>query len=418
MRHLGENQLTRRRKARKAQLLILNKKYNIGDVIDVRVEKIVPRGFGLAFAEALTILVPLAAPGDLLKVRIRELRKRLAFAEIVEILEPGEHRISAPCIYYGTCGGCDFQHLDYRAQLEAKVAMIRDCLHRIGKIDWKEEILIIPSPHQWEYRSRVRLHIDRDSRAVGYYRGDSNEVVDIGRCAVLTPALQSAIDQQRETIDWETLWSDITELEAAEADDSISVFSGVTGEASDELTATFLGETYRLSAETFFQGNRFLVEKLIEKAVGDATGETALDLYCGVGLFTLPLARRFKKVTGIEESLLAIKFARRNAKLAGHNNIDLVNQPVERYLNADVKKGIDLILLDPPRSGTEKGIISRMASLKPHHISYVSCEPSILARDLRQLRDEGYRIDSITALDLFPQTHHVETVVKLSRQSP
>ncbi len=393
----------------------MTKHYTNGDEIDVKIEKIVPRGFGLGFAEKLTVLVPLAAPGDVVSVRLRDIKKRLAFADIIEIKQPGPDRIAPPCPHFGICGGCDFQQMDYAAQLAAKAGIIRDCLHRIGKIEYDAEIPVIASPTPFAYRSRARWHLDTKNETFGYFRRDSNEVIDVAECPILTPVMQTALEDQRQTVDWSMFWSDQPEIEAVSGDKGeVSIFSRGRPERTDEISVAASGETFTYSAATFFQANRFLIEQLIETAIGDATGGTAFDLYCGVGLFALPLARRFTKVIGVEESTVAIDFAKKNVKNAGIQNLDLSNRGVEKFLLANKTKGVDFVLIDPPRMGTEKQTIPLLAALKPKNISYVSCEPSILARDLRTLVDAGYRIDSITAIDLFPQTHHVETVVRLN----
>ncbi len=388
--------------------------YTKGDVIEVKIEKIVPRGFGLAFAENLTVLVSLAVPGDVLLVKIRQIKQRMAFAEIVEIKKPGQKRITPPCQHFGVCGGCDFQQMDYAAQLEAKAGIVRDCLQRIGKIEFDADIPVIASPNQFEYRSRARWHLDRSKRKFGYYRRDSNDVVDVEQCPILTPGMQSTLDYLRLSVDWDAFRSDKPEVEAVSGEGGrISTYSSELLEPPAEISIDIADENYTYSAASFFQANRSLIEKLIETAIGDATGGTAFDLYCGVGLFAMPLARRFNKVIGVEESRVALHLAKRNAKNAGLQNLDLINKSVERFLATNKTKTIDFVLIDPPRMGTEKDTIELLIKLQPQHISYVSCEPSILARDLRTLLDAGYAIDSITALDLFPQTHHVETVVHL-----
>lgn len=393
----------------------MSNNYTNGDEIEVKIEKIVPRGFGLGFAEKLTVLVPLAAPGDVVSVRLRDMKKRLAFADIVEVKQPGPQRIAPPCPHFGTCGGCDFQQMDYDAQLAAKAGIIRDCLHRIGKIEYEDEIPVIPSPEQFEYRSRARWHLDAKAHTFGYFRRDSNEVVDVAECPILTPAMQATLEHLRQNVEWDTFWSEKPEIEAVSDEaGNISTYSRELSDAANLINVKAAGETFAYTAETFFQANRFLIDQLVETAIGGATGGIAFDLYCGVGLFALPLARRFTKVIGVEESTVAINFAKKNAKNAGIQNLDLSNRSVEQFLSANKTKNIDLVLIDPPRMGTEKQTIPMLAALKPKHISYVSCEPSILARDLRTLLDAGYRIDSITALDLFPQTHHVETVVRLN----
>lgn len=383
-------------------------------MIEVRIERIVPRGFGIGFAEDLTVFVPLSAPGDVVRVKIRDLKKNAAFADIVEIKEHGLKRITPPCQYYGVCGGCDFQHLDYPTQLEAKVGIIRDCLTRIGKIDFEGEIAVIESPNQFEYRSRARWHIDVRKKRIGYFKRDSNTVVDIAECPILTPGMQSTLDHLRHSMDWERFWEDAAEIEAVSGEGGrISTHSMALGDPAAEIEIDIDGEKYSYTAATFFQANRSLAGKLIEIALGDAKGETALDLYAGVGLFSLPMARRFQDVTGVEGNSASVALAVKNASTAKLTNLKFVNKGVAGFLTANPKEKYDFVLLDPPRSGTESETIPTLAAMKPPHISYVSCEPSILARDLRILLDEGYAIDSITALDLFPQTHHVEAVVHL-----
>ena len=394
----------------------LSKHYTTGDIVKVRVEKIVPRGFGMAFAENLTILTPLTAPGDFARIRIVEVKKRMAFGEVVEIIEPGPRRVEPECRYFGKCGGCDFQQMSYAAQIAAKVGIVRDCLHRIGKIEYPDEISVIESPSRFGYRSRARWHIDRDRKKLGYFRRDSHDVIDIDACPILTPGLQSTLEYTRENMDWDAIWSDRAEVEAATGEEGrVSLYSADMAEPTAELTYALDGETYIFSAQAFFQANKSLIGRLIETAIGDSTGNMAYDLYSGVGLFTLPLARRFKSVVAVEENPNSAEFAEKNVANARLTNVRLVESSVGRFLNGNQHSPIDLLLLDPPRSGTEKQTIPAIAKLEPAQISYVSCEPSILARDLRMLLDSGYKIDRITAMDLFPQTHHVETIVRLSK---
>ena len=394
----------------------MSKEYKIGDEIEVTVEKIVPRGPGIAFVENLTVLTPLSGPGDVLRIRLTEVKKRLAFAEIVEIIKPGTGRTAPACEYFGTCGGCDFQQMSYGEQLGSKVGIVRDCLHRIGKIEFDDEIKIIGSPRPLAYRSRAAWHVDREKQAIGYFRRDSHEVIDVKTCPILTPELSAKLTNLRESMAWDNLWEDVAKIDAASGDDGkVSVYSRSMAEATEDLSHSVGGESYAFSAETFFQANKFLIGELIETAIGDLSGGSAFDLYCGVGLFSVPMARRFENVTAVEDNSAAIRFAKKNIRAARLSNIRLVNMGVGRFLGENQKKGLDLVVIDPPRSGTEKRTIPAVAALRPAKISYVSCEPSILARDLRLFIDAGYKIETITALDLFPQTHHVETVVRLAR---
>jgi 23S rRNA (uracil1939-C5)-methyltransferase len=394
----------------------LSKKFKVGEELDVKIEKIVPGGFGLAFAENLTVFVGLAAPGDSLRVKIQQLKGKTAFAEIVRIIQPSKERIEPPCVYFGVgrCGGCDFQQLNYEAQLAAKVGIIKDCLTRIGKINYENEIKIIGSPKPFGYRARAQWHVDTKRKKIGYFRRNSHSVIDVKHCPILTDELQDTLDELRETIDWESFSGEKLEIEAANAGGEVSVYSSEIVEPTAELAYDLNGHRYFYDANTFFQGNPFLIEQLIETATSDAKGETAFDLYCGAGLFTLPLASKFAKVHAVEASGKAVDYAEKAVENARLENVELVREDVGEWLGENEQKAIDFVLLDPPRAGTEKRIVDSLLKIKPKYISYVSCEPSTLARDLRVLCENFYTIDSITAVDLFPQTHHVETVVRLS----
>jgi 23S rRNA (uracil1939-C5)-methyltransferase len=388
--------------------------YNIGDLIEVEVKKIVPRGFGLAFVPDLTVFVALAVVGDKALVRLTEIKGKTAFAEIERVIMPSAQRIAPRCPYVGRCGGCDFQQMTYAAQLDAKVEIVRDNLHRIGKIDYAGEIRMIASPQEFGYRLRAQWHIDGERREIGYYERNSRNLVAIEHCPILAPELDDALQKVRAGIDWENFRPAKGAIDAACGDGgTVSLFSEAVRLPDNEIVFSAAGERYTFAAHAFFQGNKYLIEKLIETAIGGASGNRALDLYSGVGLFTLPLARRFEKVTAVEDYLLAVAFARKNVSNAGLSNVEMVTRPVGKYLAEQSDAEIDFALLDPPRFGTEKKTVLDLITLRPKIVSYVSCDPSVLARDLRRFLDAGYTIESITTLDLFPQTHHVETVVRL-----
>lgn len=394
----------------------MSKKYSPGDRLEVTIQKIVPRGPGLAFAENLTVFVPLSALGDRLSVRLNDVKGKTAFAEIESVIEHSPDRVTPPCKYFGTCGGCDFQQLSYEAQLAAKVEIIRDSLHRIGKIELDKDIPIIASPKPLAYRTRAQWHLDTRRKSIGYFKRGTHEVIDIDHCPILDTVLDETLSELRSDLDWESFWAEDAVIEAAVgSDENISLNSTELPDRPAVISVEAAGERYAFDAQSFFQGNGSLIARLIETAVDGAGGEHALDLYCGVGLFSLPLARRFARVTGVEGNERAVEFAEKNAEDAGLRKIRFYRKSVGEFMaTRDVGK-TDFLLLDPPRAGTEKGLIDRIIRLGPRQICYVSCDPAILARDLRALVDGGFVIDSITALDLFPQTHHVETVARLSR---
>lgn len=393
----------------------MKSEYKIGDRLEVTIQKIVPQGLGLAFAENLTVFVPLAAPGDKLSVKIFQLKGKTAFAEIENVIEPSPVRIEPPCPYFGRCGGCDFQQMNYEAQLSAKLDIIRDSLKRIGKITYDNEIPIIASSKPLAYRSRVQWHLETRQKKIGYYKRNSHEIIDIEHCPILEPALDDTLKDIRNTLNWEGFWANRADIEAANGSNgSVSIYSPEIAERTDEIFYS-ADDKYVYSAQSFFQGNQSLIPQLLETALTGAEGERALDLYCGVGLFTLPLVRKFGQVIGVEGNQEAIEYAKRNAANARLENVSFVAESVGDFLDGHELEGTDFVLLDPPRSGTEKHVIDRIVQLRPKNISYVACDPSMLARDLRRLLDGGYAIASITALDLFPQTHHIETVVRLNR---
>ena len=353
----------------------------VGECLAVEIERILPGGLGLAHAAGKTLFVSLAAPGDKVRVQVEREQGNVLFASVVEILTPSSVRVEPPCPYFGRCGGCDFQQLTYEAQLAAKAEIIGDCLQRIARLDHVPEIEVQPSPHDWRYRVRATWQIDREKQTIGYYERGSRRVCDV-------VAGENGVSLAPEFAEFRT----------------------------NELSLRVGNEVYRYNAESFFQINPALVGKMIEFALRDAGGETALDLYCGVGLFTLPLARRFAKVVGVEANSAAVRFAKRNLQDAELANARVVNAGVADWIRRG-SQAMDFVLLDPPRAGAESIVIKGILNLHPERISYVSCDPATLARDLKKLIAAGYSIDSIRGFDLFPQTHHVETVVLLRRLS-
>ena len=384
--------------------------------LEVEIERILPGGMGLAHAGGKTVFVSLAAPGDRVRVRIDRQQGDLLFASIEEIITPSALRIEPPCPYFGRCGGCDFQQLTYDAQLAAKAEIIRDCLHRIARLENVPEIFVTPSAHEWRYRMRATWQIDRDQQRIGYYERGSRRVCDVVDCAVLLPQLQETLERVRAT-EWNQFPRELKHLDVVAGENGVSLSPSFAWFETNELSLTVRGEVYHFNAESFFQINPSLLGSLVDFALADASGENCLDLYCGVGLFTLPLARRFGNVVAVESNPMATRFARRNLQHAGLTNVRAITATVTDWFRSDMSKvgPVDFILLDPPRAGAESAVIKGILDLRPKQISYVSCDPATLARDLKKLLADGYVIDAIAAFDLFPQTHHVETVVRLTK---
>jgi 23S rRNA (uracil1939-C5)-methyltransferase len=394
-----------------------------GDVVELEAERLSYGGDAVARHEGLAVFIPLGAPGERLRVRIIERKKSFARGVIEEIIEPSPDRREAPCVYFGRCGGCQLQHLSYPAQLSAKASFVGDALKRIGKIDWPREIEV-SSSEEFGYRTRAQLKSERVTNPsggsevrVGFHRAGSHSVIDVESCPILTPELNSALSSIRSGISA----SMPGEIELAEGDTEVGSAPPVPQVRAETVTRKIGGETYAFSPSTFFQGNRFLLEELVDEAVGEESGKLALDLYAGVGLFTVRLARAFERVIGVESDPRASSFARTNLSENGVANIEFHNDRAEGWLRGFAAKiagrgeeSPDLVVLDPPRSGAAEAM-DHLIDLRPGRISYVSCDPSTLARDLRKLLDSGYDLRSVKAFDLFPQTYHVETVARLRR---
>jgi len=380
--------------------------------LEIEVERILPGGMGLAHAGGKTVFVLLAAPGDRLRVRVDREQGNVLFASIEEIVRPSPLRVEPPCPYFGRCGGCDFQQLTYEAQLTAKTEMIRDCLHRIARLENVPEIVVTPSPNVWRYRMRATWQIDREQRTIGYYERGSRRVCDVADCAVLQPELESRLEGVRAT-EWQQFPHELKHLDVVAGENGVSFAPSFAEFQTSELSLRVGAEVYQYNAETFFQINPSLLGALIDFALADAAGERALDLYSGVGLFTLPLARRFESVVAIEANAAATRFARRNLQHAGLENARVVTATVTDWFRNGSMDAVDFVLLDPPRAGAESAVINGILRLKAPHVCYVSCDPATLARDLKKLIGGGYMVQSLRAFDLFPQTHHVETVVQL-----
>lgn len=379
--------------------------------LEVEIERILPGGYGLAHSAGHTVFVSLAAPGDRLRVRVERQQGNVLFASIEEVLSASPDRVEPPCPYFGRCGGCDFQQLTYEKQLAAKAEIIRDCLHRIARLSDASEIVVTPSPREWRYRMRATWQIDEDEKTIGYYERGSRRVCDVSDCAVLVPQLEQTLERLRAT-DFLEFPPGLKHLDVVAGENGVSLTPSFAGFETTELELKIAEEIYNYSAEAFFQVNPGLLAPLIEFALGEVRGDTAVDLYCGVGLFTLPLARRFERVTGVEANPVAVRFAKRNLQRAELQNTRVIAAGVSEWIRGRNLRA-DFVLLDPPRAGAESAVIKGIVDSRAQRVSYVSCDPATLARDLKKLIAGGYVIESLMAYDLFPQTHHVETVVRL-----
>jgi len=394
----------------------------VGDIVEVTTERLAYGGEAVARHQGLAIFIPLAAPGERLRIRISERKKNFARAVIDKILESSPARREPPCPHFGDCGGCQLQHLAYEAQLEAKTGFIRDALERIGRIDWPREIKIRHGA-KFAYRGRAQVQLDGKTHRVGFKRAASSSVCDIAHCPILVPELNEALVSLRGAFTGaigtrsDQASASSLQVDMAAGESGVSFEPPPPGFSIRTLQRAVRGAVYNFSGATFFQVNPGLLDGLVDEAVSEYSGDVAIDLYAGVGLFTIQLARSFNHVIGIESDPRTAKHAVENFAANAVTNAEFHISSAELWLKRFVETKApspDLILLDPPRSGAA-GALPYIVALKPARISYVSCDPATLARDLRPLIDSGYELSRVTAIDLFPQTYHVETIASLVR---
>ena len=379
---------------------------------NLTIEKLVYGGDGLSRLESKVVFTPFVLPGEKVRAEIDRIKNDLWRGRLSKVLEPAAARVTAPCRYFERCGGCHYQHAEYAFQVEQKRVILREALRRVGKIEFSGEIETITG-EPWAYRNRVQLHIA--DGAIGYFEHGSHKLCAIDHCPIVSPALNDAISKLHGNLGRITATVELFTNESVmqvSIEDRVPhsvyrVFESLGTNAAIEYNG------FRVSRNSFFQVNRFLADRLVECAIGEAAGETAVDLYAGVGLFAVRLAERFKTVTAVESSASAYRDLEHNVQNGGIA-VAAENKTSEEYLAALGYKP-DLILADPPRAGLGKHAVRDLARIQAPQLTIVSCDPATLARDLQGLLAAGYRIDKLTLVDLFPQTFHIETVVQLSR---
>ena len=384
---------------------------------EVAVEKWVYGGDALARVEGRVVLAPFVMPGETVRLEVGE----DIHATLTEVIEASPERVAPPCPLFATCGGCHYQHAPYEFQLARKVEILREQLRRVGKIEYAGEIETISGP-PLGYRNRAQFHIENGR--IGYLAPRSHTLVPVtGDCPILSPRLNQALGEMRDRLKDARFprFAHSLELFTNEVDVQVNVmatdkpvaksFYEWCGSVVAVDYATSAG-TFRVSPRSFFQVNRFLIEKLLDVALEHAAGKSALDLYAGVGLFALPLARRFENLIAVEAGVSAARDLEVNVERAG------VKMQTERARVEDFLRSFadtpDFVLLDPPRAGLDKPVVGQLERLAPPRMTIISCDPATLARDLAAL--VNYRIERMVLVDLFPQTYHLETVVHLSRK--
>jgi 23S rRNA (uracil1939-C5)-methyltransferase len=354
--------------------------------------------------------VPYAAPGDRLAVRIAEVGRRVLRGSIEAIVEPSTARVAPDCVHFGACGGCQLQHVDRSTELAAKAGFVRDCLRRIGGVRWDLPIEVVAG-EAYGWRSRAELHVLRGEAGgprAAYFRAASHDLVAIDDCPVLEPALRAEL--RALAADPSSIPPDAEHLHLAAGDDGT-----IARTARTRVHRRIGAFTYGFEAGSFAQGNVPIAAELVRRAIGSSSGDLAVDLYAGPGLFTLPLARRFAVVHAVESEPRCVLLGTENALANGIDNVRWSEERVEEWLDARAGElHPDFVLLDPPRAGAGKRVVDAVVGCAPREIAYVSCDPATLARDVRHFLDRGRSIRAITAFDMFPRSYHVETLVHLT----
>jgi 23S rRNA (uracil1939-C5)-methyltransferase len=391
----------------------------------VTVEKLVYGGDGLARLDGRVTLAPFALPGERIRAAAEREKPGLIRARTLEVMEAAAERVAPRCEYFGRCGGCHYQHAGYEFQLASKRAILAEELRRLGKIEPPEEIAVVAA-EPWGYRNRAQLHIE-DGR-MGYREARSHKLCAIDGCPIASPKINEtlgALAGMLRDSRWPRFVRSIeiftderqVQLNVLEAGRPVARrFFDWCAENIPGLVAGAVDyqDRFRVSRDAFFQVNRFLADRLAAIALegAGAEGETALDLYAGVGLFSLELARRFRQVTAVEAGAAAAGDLLFNAERAALTNLRVERGTTEAHLDG-LERAPDFVLLDPPRAGLGRAVVQRLIDLRPPGITIVACDPATLARDLAALVATGYRMEKMTLIDLFPQTYHLETVVRL-----
>jgi 23S rRNA (uracil1939-C5)-methyltransferase len=375
--------------------------------LDLELETMTPGGEALARHEGMVIFVPFGVPGERVRVRITQRKKRFAHAQIVDVLRAAPHRVEPGCRYFGICGGCEWQHISYAEQLLYKQAIVAEQFSRIGKFEDAAVLPCIPSPSPYGYRNHARLARSPRNRP-GYRAAQSHAVVEVDDCPILEADLNRRLHE-------------IAQIGLPPGDGD--------WELRPDASILRVGDfSYTVSPDSFFQVNTAIAAHLVDEVLArlDLRGQArVLDLYCGVGLFTLPLSLRVAHVTGVEFNPFATADAAGNLAAL---RVDHPHMADTAILTASVEEALarpeivdrrwDAVVLDPPRVGVDHAALERIFALRPPQIVYVSCDPATLARDARILADGGYTLGPIQPLDMFPQTHHVESVARFELSSP
>ena len=396
--------------------------------LELRVEKLIYGGEGLSRNEGEVIFTPFVLPGEAVEAERLDARQHVQRTRLLRVAEASPDRVEPACPVFGSCGGCHYQHARYDTQLRLKREILAETLRRTGKIDFEPSRILIEAGEPFGYRNRAQFHFE--TNRIGYREMNSRRLVPIEQCPICSPKINEAIASLRRMVR-DRRWPDfIGSLEVFTDERQVQwnvressrpvgrrffdwLAEEIPGTVPGPLNYRVNGDDFQVSGTSFFQVNRFLLPRLAALATGEVRGAAAWDLYAGAGLFSLPLARRFERVVAVEAGRSAADL-RANAERAALR-IKVSTEQTEAFL-AGAKTAPAFVLADPPRAGLGKVVTARLLELRPAGLVIVACDPATLARDLAGLVPT-YAIEEITMVDLFPQTYHLETIVKLRLKS-
>ncbi len=411
--------------------------------------KLVYGGEALGFHTGHTVFAQRVLPGERALVEEIRRQKGVVHARPLRIVQASPERIEPQCPHFSRCGGCHYQHLGAESQLATKVEILRETLRRLGQLKWEGPITTHSGP-AWNYRNQAQLKIGtspESATTLGFFEAESNRLVPIDACPILSPRLNALLSVLRAE-PWISQLAKGTELELVADDQDEKVMLTLTGnwfeDAAEELASKLLAEVagistvaiaaneslkifgepylsyrvgdfaYRLGPTAFFQSSRFLLPEFVSAVTAGVSGGVAIDLYAGVGLFSLPLSTTFEQVMAVEVAPQSTANLAANARTIAGKNVRAVAGTTFDFLRRSALMNPDLVVLDPPRAGVGTETLQLLVALKPKRLHYVSCSPPTLARDLAYLTKNGYQVDSVELFDFFPQTYHIESLVRLT----
>ena len=374
---------------------------SLGDKISLNIHDIAFGGEGVGRLDEFVVFVPFVITGETVEAEIIEVKKNFARAMLLRVITASPERVAPECRYFTQCGGCQYQHIDYAAQLRFKHKQISDLFERVGKISPERVAPVIGCPQPYGYRNRIMIRSQWNGPAkkleIGFIRADNNWVQDLDECKIAEPSLNEQIKQVR---------------------------ANPPPRGGLKFVLRVQAEGWEVPKDSFFQNNFFLLPKLVETVKGflqDSGAKHLIDLYCGVGFFGIEVAGAVDSFVGVEYDALAIKAARQNAASRNINNGEFVSAKSEEALPELLKNfpaDNTSVILDPPRKGCWPSLLELLRTTRPAQVIYVSCHPATMARDLNILCADGvFELARVQPLDMFPQTQHVECVADLRRRN-